>query len=131
MKNSKIEEEIVRKYIKKERQERLLWEFNNPKKRDAVFWHFSGPGCFKKECLNLLDYMSSDSMLKYLQHLSGAGDAYFIGESYIGDLSLEKAVAKAQDGEICIIYCGNGIAYYQGEEDRKPPRFLLQNKQTE
>ncbi len=49
-----------------------------------------------------------------------------LGESYIGELSLKQAVEKALFGEICIIYCGNGVGYYQGEQDiGSSPRFLL------
>ena len=126
MKNTKFEEEIIKKYIIKERQDRLLWEFNSPKKRNTVFWHFAGPNCFKSECLQSIAYMSGDVMRNYLLQLSNAKDVYFIGESYIGILSLEEAVTKAQTGEICIIYCGKGIGYYQGEQENgKPPRFLL------
>ena len=126
MENAKLEEEIIKKYIIKEKQDRLLWEFNNPKKRNTVFWHFAGPNFFKSECLHSLAYMSSDVMKRYLQQLSNAKNVYFVGESYIGALSLEQAVTKAQTGEICIIYCGKGIGYYQGEQENgKPPRFLL------
>lgn len=51
---------------------------------------------------------------------------YFIGEDYIGDLSLKEAVERASEGEICIIYCGEGIGYYQGEQEKgAPPRFML------
>ena len=32
MENAKLEQEIIRKYIVKERQDRLLWELNSPKK---------------------------------------------------------------------------------------------------
>ena len=126
MKNAKIEVDIIKKYIKKEKQDRLLWELSNPKKRDAVFWNFAGSNCFKGECLHSTAYKPGDAMSKYLLQLSNAKDVYFIGESYVGVLSLEQAVEKARTGEICIIYCGKGIGYYQGEQEKgKPPRFLL------
>jgi hypothetical protein len=126
MENGKFEQEIIRKYIVNERQDRLLWELNSPKKRNTVFWHFAGTNFFKRECLHPIEYMSGDAMTKYLLELSRAENVYFIGESYIGILSLEEAVMKAQTGEICVIYCGNGLGYYQGEQENgKPPRFLL------
>lgn len=31
--NREIEEKIIKKYVKKNKQERILWEINNPKKR--------------------------------------------------------------------------------------------------
>ncbi len=129
MENARYEEEIIRKYIAKEKQERLLWELNSPKKRNAVFWHFAGMNCFKRECLHPVEYMSGEKMTKYLRQLSHGQDVYFVGESYIGTLPLEQAVTKAQTGEICVIYCGKGIGYYQGEQENgKPPRFLLLGK---
>lgn len=126
MENSKLEEEIIRKYIVKEKRERLIWELSNSKKRNTVFWHFAGPKYFKRECLQPISYMTGNTMSSYLLKLSEAKNVYFIGENYIGVLSLEEAVNKAQTGEICIIYCGKGLGYYQGEEENgKTPRFLL------
>lgn len=126
MENYKFEEEIIRKYIVKEKQDRFIWELNNSEKRNTVFWHFAGPKYFKKECLQPIAYMSGDKMRNYLLQLSEAENVYFVGESYIGVLPLKEAVNKAETGEICIIYCGKGIGYYQGEEESgKPPRFLL------
>ena len=55
-------------------------------------------------------------MQTYLYNLSKKSNVYFIGEDYIGDLSLKEAVERASEGEICIIYCGEGIGYYQGEQ---------------
>ena len=73
--------------------------------------------------------MSEEKMLSYLLPLCNGEEIYFIGESYIGKLSLKGAVQKAGMGEICIIYCGNGIAYYQGEQEKGgPPCYLLMQK---
>ena len=126
MENYKIEEEIIQKFIVKEKRDRLIWELSNSKKRNTVFWHFAGPKYFKQECLQSVAYMSENTMMSYLLKFRETKNVYFIGENYIGILPLEEAVNKAQTGEICIIYCGKGIGYYQGEEEGgKPPRFLL------
>ena len=62
-------------------------------------------------------------MIKYLFELSAASDVYYMGESYIGHLFLEQA---AEIGVVCIIQCGKGIGYYQGEPGYgAPPRFML------
>ncbi len=128
MENAKFEEEIIKKFIVKDKQDRLLWEFSNLKKRDSVIWHFSGPKYFKHQCLHVTAYMSRDVMQKYLLQHTDSKVVYFIGESHIGFLSVEQAVTKAQTGEICILYCGNGIGYYQGEQENgSPPRFLLRH----
>ena len=70
--------------------------------------------------------MDKTEMQTYLYNLSKKSNVYFIGEDYIGDLSLKEAVERASEGEICIIYCGEGIGYYQGEQEKgAPPRFML------
>ena len=41
-----IEREIVEKYVKKHKQERILWELTNAKKRDGVIWKFAGKNIY-------------------------------------------------------------------------------------
>lgn len=124
-----IEEEIIRNYVKENKQERLIWELNSPKKRKSVIWKFAGSELFKTGCLTSIGYMPTDSMERYFYQLSGKTMVYFIGEDYIGQMVLKEAVQRAHEGEICIIYCGNGIGYYQGEGVAKPPRYLLSSNQ--
>ena len=38
--------EIVEKYVKKHKQERILWELTNAKKRDGVIWKFAGKNIY-------------------------------------------------------------------------------------
>lgn len=125
--NCDIEYEIVKKYVKKNKQKRIIWEFSNSKKRRDVIWKFfAGPDIFKENCLHPIKYMSDSEMEQYLYQLSGSKNVYYIGEGYIGELLLKQAVKGANRGEICIIYCGDGIGYYQGEQEiGKPPRYLL------
>ena len=119
-------EEITKKYIKKNKQDRILWEFNNPKKRNTVIYRMHRPDIFKESCLQPVEYMPKETMKEYFYRVSDDRTVYFIGEGYVGNLSIEQAVERANEGEICIIYCGNGIGYYQGEQEiGKPPRFLL------
>jgi len=130
MKINSIEQEIIKTYINKNKQDRIIWELGNTEKRMQIMLsRFAGPALFKSNCLYPVNYMSSNEMEKAFMELSGVQDVYFIGQSYIGEISLKEAVNRANTGEICIIYCGNGIGYYQGEEDSgKPPRFLLMQK---
>ena len=124
-----IEREIVEKYVKKNKQERILWELTNVKKRDGVIWKFEGTAIFKDSCLQKIEYMSGSLLVKYLYELGSSKSIYYIGESYIGEMNLEEAVKKANIGEICIIYCGNGMGYYQGEQEYgSPPRYILIQK---
>ncbi len=89
-------------------------------------WRFVSPDIFIQAYLHKVQYMTGDEMEECLFKLSGVQDVYFIGEDYVGVLSLKQAVERAHTGEICIIYCGNGIGYYQGEQEiGSPPRFLL------
>ncbi len=127
MKISDIEVEVIRKFVVKSKQERILWELSNPKKRkDVIFMRFPGPNLFKSHCLQEVGYMSETEMESKLFQLSKAKEVCFIGERYIGIISLKDAVRRACTGEICIIYCGQGIGYYQGEQNYgSPPRYLL------
>lgn len=130
MKISDIEVEVIKKYVVKSKQERILWELSNPEKRkDIIFKRFPGPNLFKSHCLQEVGYMSEIEMEKKLFQLSKTTEVYYIGERYIGSMSLKDAVRRTCAGEICIIYCGQGIGYYQGEQDYgSPPRFLLIQK---
>lgn len=78
-----IEEEIIKQYIKKNKQERMLWELNNPQKREEVIWRFSKPGIFIEKCLTPIGYMDKIHMIEYLFKLSGVSNVYYIGEDYL------------------------------------------------
>lgn len=122
-----MEEEIVKNYVVKNRQERILWELSSPRKRSGIMWrHFPGVRLFKAECLQAADYMPPDVLEKRLFELSGAKSVYYMGADQIGEFSLKEAVKMADMNDVCIIYCGNGIGYYQGEQEYgNAPRFLL------
>lgn len=127
-----IELEIVKMFVEKNKQERVIWELDNPKKRHMIMMErFASPGIFKCDCLTSINYMSPNELEMYLFRISGANEVYYIGEEYMGKLLLHQAALKANTGEICIIYCGKGIAYYQGEQEQgKPPRYLLRRWQN-
>lgn len=122
-----VEREIVKMYISKSKQERIIWELSKPQKRQKIMiQRFATPEIFEKSCMQVVEYMSPDSLKMYLFQLSRAKEVYYIGEDYIGKLSLDQATVRANSGELCIIYCGNSIGYYQGEQEYgKPPRYLL------
>lgn len=73
--------------------------------------------------------MSIDEMEIFFLRRFKVKTVYFIGESHIGELPLKEALKKVTAGEICILYCGNGRGYYQGEQEfGSTPRFhLLKN----
>ena len=126
MEMHKIEEEIIKTFVVKNKQERILWELGSSKKREQVFWRFAGTAIFKAECLNFLKYMTPNELEKYLSRFVHTKNVYYLGEDYIGGMSLKESLVRVNMGAICIIYCGNGIGYYQGEEDQgHRPRCLL------
>lgn len=123
---NQVETEIIQNYVKESKQERLLWELSSPSKRETIIWKFAGSELFKRECLLPTKYMPADAMEQYFSKLTKNNHVYFIGADYIGQLTLQQAVQRAQEGEICIVYCGNGNGYYQGEQSKgAPPRYLL------
>ena len=90
---------------------------------------FPSPEIFDINCIQLVGYMPPDELEGYLFRLSRVEEVYFIGEDYIGELSLREATLRANTGELCISYCGKGIGDYQGEQEQgKPPRYLLRKK---
>ena len=124
----RIEEEVIKHFVVKNKQERILWELGNTKRRAQVFWRFAGSEIFKRECLSVIDYMPPEELAKYLSRFTHAESVYYIGEDYIGEMTLKDSMIRMNSGNICIIYCGNGIAYYQGEEEAGDrPRFLLKD----
>ena len=78
-----IEEEIIKQYIKKNKQERMLWELNNPQKREEVIWRFSKPGIFIEKCLTPIGYMDKIHMIEYLFKLSGVSNVYYLSLIHI------------------------------------------------
>ncbi len=130
MKNP-IEVEIVKKYIIPSKQERIIWEFSNPKKRsEIVFQRLHDYKILKSDCLKPIKYLSPSELEKCLFELSKAQEVYYIGLNYIGPRSLRDAVEATDSGDICIIYCGNGIGYYQGEQYYGGAmRFILVEKE--
>ena len=121
--------EFIKTFVKSDKQERLLYELQNPKKRENIFWRFAGSDIFKEGCLQKTDYMTADDLEAKLYQLNKSREVFYIGLSSVGEISLKKAVEKASLGEICVIYCGNGKGYYQGEQEvAKAPRYILSQK---
>ena len=127
-----IEEEIVQTYIVKNKRKRILWELDNPKKREYILFNrFLGIDNWKKGCLQPVEYLTSEKLSYYLAEKSRKKEVYFIGEDYIGPLSIKDAVERTEMGEWCMIYCGNGYGYFQGEGGCiKPARYLLHSSNS-
>ena len=71
------EQEIIRHFFRKDRQERLYWELSG-KKRAEFYWHLAGTRELKPECLH--DISGDQQPLKQIFRQTGAGSTvYFIG----------------------------------------------------
>ena len=129
---NKIEQEIVQTYIVKNKRKRILWELDNPKKREYILFNrFLGIDNWKKGCLQPVEYLTSEKLSYYLAEKSKKKEVYFIGEDYIGLLPIKDAVERTRKGEWCMIYCGNGYGYFQGEGGCiKPARYLLHSSNS-
>ena len=129
---NKIEQEIEQTYIVKNKRKRILWELDNPKKREYILFNrFLGIDNWKKGCLQPVEYLTSEKLSYYLAEKSKKKEVYFIGEDYIGLLPIKDAVERTRKGEWCMIYCGNGYGYFQGEGGCiKPARYLLHSSNS-
>ena len=129
---NKNEQEIVQTYIVKNKRKRILWELDNPKKREYILFNrFLGIDNWKKGCLQPVEYLTSEKLSYYLAEKSKKKEVYFIGEDYIGSLPIKNAVERTRKGEWCMIYCGNGYGYFQGEGGCiKPARYLLHSSNS-
>ncbi|MDD3217836.1 MAG: hypothetical protein PHC41_03350 [Lachnospiraceae bacterium] len=94
--------------------------------------NFDVPNYFIQEYMHQMEYMGVEELEKYLRKVSGNSDdkVYFMGETYIGSLMMEDALTRVVlESETAIVYLGNGVAYYRGEQMfGPPPRFLLIKK---
>ncbi len=123
--NSEIEKEMVYNFVIKEKRERILWEIASKRKRRGVIQErFHDERYFIKKILKPVDFLLAKDLENLLFRVGKTKNVYYFG-SFIEETTLEYAVNEAIHGDICIIYCGNGIGYYQGEEDIKAPRYLL------
>ena len=129
--NREIENEIVDMFVWANKRERINWELSNKKKREEVVWQrFCHPDIFDK-CV-LQDgkslYLSPKELEDYLFQLGKTRQVYYMGLNYIGEETLEHAIER-MESDICLIYLGNGMAFYQEEQDKLPtPRYLLIRK---
>lgn len=115
--NVEIEREIINCFFKKNKQERMIWELENPEKRKYFWNRIAHLTVLEESCLQVSEYKNYEELQQFLMEKSGRKEIYMIGESYIGEIAIEDAIDYLQKSEICILYCGNGIGYYQPEED--------------
>ena len=124
-----IETEIIKLFVQKQYQKRIIYEISSRKDYDIMWHHFNNEQKFKKECLQKIFWMGEEALEKYLFELSGKKEVYYMGHSARKKMMLKEAVTEGGLWGIGIIYCGNGIGYYVGEEERaETPRYILRAK---
>ena len=115
--NIEIEKEIIKFFFLKNKQERLIWELSDPGKRKSFRDRIAHPTLFDERYLYVSEMNNMDCLKLFLQEKSRKKEIYMIGESHIGEITIDDAIALLKKNEICILYCGNGVGYYQPEED--------------
>ena len=85
----------------------------------------------KSKCIHSIGFMTPHELYQYLIQLGGTQNMYCFSEEIIGeitDISAEKALECILSGMwgTCLLYLGNGVAYFQGEqEEGAPERCIL------
>lgn len=125
--NSKIEEEIVRCFIQKNRQDRIIWELQSKRKRDSVMWKLCDTHLFKREVLYPQRYLSPENLTEKLEALGAQKTIYMIAfdEMYELDCSVLEGIER-QTSNPYLLYYGSGLGYFEGmQEDGAPERCIL------
>ncbi len=126
--NSKIEEEIVRCFIQKNRQDRIIWELQSKRKRDSVMWKLCDTHLFKREVLYPQRYLSPEDLAEKLEALGAQKTIYMIAfdEMYeLKDCSVLEGIERQRSNPY-LLYYGNGLGYFEGmQEDGAPERCIL------
>ena len=62
--------DFIKSFVISNKQERLIWELESPKKRRNLFWRFAGSNIFKDGCLQETDYIPGDELEAKFYQLS-------------------------------------------------------------
>lgn len=131
--DSLLEQKIIEMYVKKGYQERILHELNHPMKRDRVLHRLchNYESILKSEGMEPIVSSSSDEITKMILQCGGQKDNCYI-LSLMDEcdgifLSLNEALDRVVgNGLAAVVYCHNGIAYFEAEQSQgPPPRYIL------
>ena len=127
-----IEQMVVEAFIVKRKKERALYELQNLKKRHDFIWRID-------------DYIDERFLVKVQSPITTYLDVYHMLKEYkVPDLCYIFSIDRSDDGTSmplkealqrkvflgpALISCDHGkIAYFEGEMDLKPTRYLIINK---
>ncbi len=133
-----VEQEIISLFFPKNKRKRIRYELSKVDLNDPdSFGDFHWRNLHSSNNINLKGLYAEDSCLSEseLHNFAGKDPVYYMGLDYYGWLSVNEAFEKAfHESHMCLIYCGNGVAYYQGEHYSKngigaaPERYRLSVK---
>ena len=129
-----VEQEIISLFYPKNKRKRIRYELskvdlNNQDSISDFQWrNMNDIGHFNLKNFHAEKAYPSKTELR---ELAGNTSVYYMGCHYYGWLSAEEAWEKAFESDVCLIYLGNGVAWYQGEQfsangiGAAPERFML------
>ena len=127
--NSKIEEEIVRCFIQKNRQDRIAWELQSKRKRDSIMWKLCDTRRFEKEVLYPQPYLSPEDLVEKLTDLGAQKTIYVMSFYEMSEPKENCSVLEGilqQDDNPYLLYYGDGLGYFEGmQEEGAPERCIL------
>lgn len=133
--DKETEREIVSCFLKKEKQERILWELQSRKKRSQVMWKICDTTLIDERCIHKVSYSSAEELIEECKKRGASMKPYIFRLDYIGslpqDISIPHAIEMVMDGwwNPCLLYLGNGVAYFQGMQEKgAPERCILLSK---
>ena len=130
-----LEQTILDSYFINGYRKRLGYELRNINKRKRVLHSLchNYASIIKPEALNLIVSSDATAIAKIILQQGGSKErcyvmsliANFDGVYVTLDDALESVVGN---GMAALIYCNNGIAYFEAEQEQgPPPRFILKS----
>lgn len=132
--NKKLEEEIIRFFFIKEKQERIIWELSKPRKRKSCLWKICDQGysMLNPKCIKNIKFMEPDELENTLIIQGAHQPQYYIGEDWAdiltNNISMKQVIENVLYGDWSpgLLYFGDGIAYFEGlQHVGAPERCIL------
>lgn len=127
--NAEVEREIVRYFIRKDRQDRIAWELQSKRKRDSIMWKLCDTRLFEKEVLYPQPYLSPKDLAEKLTDLGAQKTIYIISFYEMSEpkenCSVLEGIEQQYDNPY-LLYFGDGLGYFEGmQEVGAPERCIL------
>lgn len=123
-----LEKEIIRLFVRREKQHRMFWELDNPQKASGALAKMWLLETFKPQCMHKIPRMSEHDLAKYLIRLGAERPICYDGmtaewntdwdyiQLFRNNVSIQQALNGAAEwGTPYYLYFGNGILYYEAD----------------